>query len=94
MKSVVYKACVCNMLTYGAEIWAMKVGVFQRLQATERRMLRMICRVMLRDKVESTVIPSRVVVDDLEEHLRQKRLRWFGHIERRDEEGEVKKVLE
>ena len=75
MKSVVYKACVCIVLTYGAETWAMKVGVFQRLQATERRMLRMICGVTLKDKVENTVIASRVGVDDLEEHLRQKRLR-------------------
>ena len=60
---------------------------------TERRILRMICRVMLKDMVESTVIALRVGVDDLEEHLRQKRLRWFGHIVRRDEEVEIKKVL-
>ena len=40
----------------------------------------MICGVMLKDKVESTVIASGVGVEDLEEHLRQKRLRWFGHI--------------
>ena len=57
-------------------------------------MLRMICRVTLKDMVESTVIASRVGVDDLEEHLRQMRLRWFGHIARRDEEVEIKKVLE
>ena len=72
----------------------MKAGVFQRLRATERRMLRMICGVMLKDTVESTVIASRVGVDDLVEHLWQKRLRWFGHIVRRDEEVEIKKVLE
>ena len=53
----------------------MKAGVFQRLRATERRMLRMICEVTLKDMVESTVIASRVGVNDLEEHLRQKRLR-------------------
>ena len=55
----------------------MNAGVLQRLQATERGMLRIICGVTLRDKVESTVIASRVGVNDLEEHLRQKRLRWF-----------------
>ena len=55
-------------------------------------MLRMICRVMMKDVIESTVIASRVGVDDLEEHMRQKRLRWFGHIVRRDE-VEIKKVL-
>ena len=43
MKGVVYKACVRSVLTYGPETWAMKVGMFQRLRATERRMLRMIC---------------------------------------------------
>ena len=96
MKGVVYTACVRSVLTHGAETWAMKVGVFQRLRATERRMLRMICGVTLKDKVESTVTALRVGVgvDDLEEHLRQKRLRWFGHIVRRDEEVEIKKMLE
>ena len=71
-----------------------KARVFQMLRATERRMLRMICGVTLKDLVESTVISSRVGVDDLEEHMKQKRLRWFGHIVRRDEEMEIKKVLE
>ena len=56
MKGVVYKACVRSMLTYGTKTWAMKAGVFQRLRATERRMLRMICGVTLNDMVESTVI--------------------------------------
>ena len=94
MKGVVYKACVRSVLTYGAETWAIKAGVFQRLQATERRMLIMICGVILKDMVKNTVIALRVGVDDLEEHLKQKRLRWFRHIARRDEEVEIKKVFE
>ena len=54
----------------------MKAGVFQRLRATERRrMLRMICRETLKNMVEIMVIVSRVGMDVLEEHLRQKRLR-------------------
>ena len=46
-------------------------------------MLRMICRVTLKNKVESTVIALRVGVDNLEEHLRQKRLGWFRHCKKR-----------
>ena len=57
------------------------------------KMLRMICGVTLKAMVESTVVASRAGVDDLKEHLRQKRLRWFGHIARRDEEVEIKKVF-
>ena len=82
------------MCSQCVDVWGRDLGdesrVFQRLQATEGRMLRMICRVTLKGMVESTVIASRVGVDDLEEHLRQKRLRWFGHIARRDEEVEIK----
>ena len=33
-------------------------------------------------------------MDDLAKHLRQKRLRWFRHFVRRNEEVEIKKVLE
>ena len=71
MKGVVYKACVRSLLMYGTETWAMKAGVFQR-RATERRMLRMICGVMLKDMAESTVIASKVGVDDLEGILGRK----------------------
>ena len=40
-------------------------------------MLRIICRVTLKDKVESTVLGLRVGVDDLKEHLRQKKIEVF-----------------
>ena len=39
------------------------------------------------------MIASRMEMDNLEEHLRQKRLRWFGYIVRREEEVGIKKVL-
>ena len=35
----------------------------------------MICRVTLKDMVESMMIASSMGVDDLDEHLKQKRLR-------------------
>ena len=70
----------------------MKAGVFQRLQATARRRLRMICGVTLKDMVETMMIASRVGVDELEKPLRQKRLRWFGHNVRRDGGGDKESV--
>ena len=91
MKDVVYKLYIHSLLMYWAETLAMKAVVFQRLRATEKRM---ICEVTLKDMVESTVIALRVGVDGLEEYLRQKTLRWFGHIVRRDEEVEINKGFE
>ena len=92
------RCCVYGMCLQRVDVWTRDMSdenrVFQKLRATERRMLKMIFKVTLKDTVESTVIASRVGVNDLEEHLRQKRLRWFGHIARRDEEVEIKKVFE
>ena len=40
MKGKVYKACV---LVYGSAAWAMRVDDMQRLERTERMMVRWIC---------------------------------------------------
>ena len=50
------------------DIWGRDLGD----ESKPQRMLRMICGVTLKDMLESTVIASRVGVDNLEEHLRQK----------------------
>ena len=39
-------------------------------------------------------LESRVGVDNLEEHLRKKILTRFGHVVRKDEDVEIKKVFE
>ena len=66
-----YKACVCSMLMCG-NLGNESRGVFQRLRATKRRMLGIMCEVTLKDKVESRVTALRVGVDDLVGHLKQK----------------------
>ena len=87
------------MCSHGVDVWGRNLGNESRGVSEggcepRRRMLRMICGVTLKDKMESTVIAVKVGVDNLEEHVRQKRLRCCGHIVRRDEEVEKKKVLE
>ena len=82
------------MCSQHVDVWGRDLGNESRGFSEAARMLRMICGVTLKDMVESTMTASRVGVDDLEEHLTQKRLRWFGHIVRRDEKVEIKKVFE
>ena len=69
MKGLVYKVCVRSVLTYGAETWAMKADVLARLRGTERRMMRMMTGVSLRDRVQSTEIGAKLGVNDLEERV-------------------------
>ena len=36
------------------------------------------------DRIENAVIRGRVKVGELVREIRESRLRWFGHVERRD----------
>ena len=60
------RCCVYGMCLQRVDIWGRDLGNesrgFQRLRATERRMLRMICGVTLKDKAECRVIALRVRV--------------------------------
>ena len=93
-KGNLYKACVRTVLGYGAECWALKAEEVRRLVSTERRMLRMMCGVSLKDKVRSSEIGERIGVECIETWMRRQRLRWFGHVKRREEDVEIRKLME
>ena len=54
-------------------------------------MIRWICRVSLKDKQYSSVLRDRLGLESVREVMRRKRLRWFGHVERRGEDNWVNK---
>ena len=82
-----------NALTYGAESWALKIEDKRRLKTTEMRMLRMICGKTLKDEMNNDKIREMMGVARLEKFLREKRLRWLGHVEKMDEEKGLVKAL-
>ena len=66
----------------------------RRLKTSEMRMLRMMCGKTLKNKMNNENIHEMTSVVRLEEFLREKRLRWLGHVERMDEvRGPVKALL-
>ena len=68
----------------GSKIWAMKVEDMQRLQRAKKR-IRWMCGVTLKDGKTSEELRERLGVVCLSKRVRQNRLRWFGHVERKDE---------
>ena len=50
LKGKVYRTCVQSVLVYGSETWAMKAEDMQRLERTERMMIRWMCGVKLSDR--------------------------------------------
>ena len=54
-------------------------------------MLRWMCGKTRRDKVRNERIRKMIMVAPIEEKMRENRLRWFGHIQRRPTNASVRK---
>src|SRR5260221_13777971 len=49
------------------------------------RMIRMMCGVSLRDKITSVMLRERMGVEAIGMVVKRNGLRWFGHVERKDD---------
>ena len=64
------------------------------MEQTEMRMIRgmcMMCRVSLSDEMSSEELRRRVGVEGIGTLMRRHRLRWFGHVERKEDANWVKR---
>ena len=62
----------------------MKVENLQSLGRVEPMMVRWMCGVSLKDMKRSEVLNSLLGVQSMAEVVRHGRLRWFGHVERKN----------
>ena len=89
LKGKIYKACLQGVLLYDRETWAIKVENMNKLERAERSMMRMMCDVSLKDRKSSRLIVSWLGIDPVSVLVRRGRLRWFGHVERKDKKDWV-----
>ncbi|XP_070026581.1 uncharacterized protein [Nicotiana sylvestris] len=61
------------------------------MKVAEMRMLRWMCGHTRKDKIMNEVIREKVGVASMEDKLRESRLRWFGHVKRRDIDALVRR---
>ena len=87
----IYDACVQRVLVYGSETWAIKAEDLARLRRAERMMVRRMCGVSLKDRKRSDELLNRLGIECVENKIQRGRLRWFGHVERKEENNWVKK---
>ena len=84
IKGKVYKACVQSVLVYGSETWATKDEDMKRLERTQNWMMRWMCGVQLKSRVKIEEMRRRLEVESVLDVIRRGRLRWFGHVERKN----------
>ena len=82
------------MVMYGSESWGMKVTERQKLNVFEMKCLRSMTGVSQLDRVRNEVVRTRTGVRrELAARVDMNVLRWFGHVERMDNERLLKKVM-
>ena len=93
LKGKVYKTVVKPAMLYSAESWAVKRTHEQKLNVAEMRMLRWMCGVTRRDKISNEKIRGTLKERKISEKVQESRLKWYGHVMRRDEQYVGKRVL-
>ena len=90
----VYKTAIKPAMVYYAECWAVRKKEERKLHTTEMRMLRWARGKTRLDHVRNEDIWKEAHMCPMAEFLREKRLRWFGHVQRRDIDDATRKILQ
>ena len=83
-RGCVYSSCVRSAMFHASETWPLKKPNLQRLQRHDRAMIREICNIRPQDidTTRSNELLVRLCIEDLDLILKERRLRWYGHVER------------
>ena len=93
LKDKIYKTIVKPAMIYGSECWAVKKNDIQKLHTTDMRMLRWARGKTKKDHINNEDIWREANVEPMTTFLRKKRLRWYGHVLRKEGEDTTNKML-
>jgi len=86
-----YSSCVLSSMLHGSETRPVRKENAVALQRAVMRMVRWMCGVKLKDRLPSKELRERLGIDDIALVLQQNRLRWYGHLLRKEDDDWVKK---
>ncbi|KAE8728970.1 Detected protein of unknown function [Hibiscus syriacus] len=92
LKGKFYRMAIRPTLLYRSECWAIKKDHVRRMEAAEMRMLRWACGRTLWDMIPNSAIRMSLGAVPVSEKLREGRLRWFGHVLRRQPSDTIRRV--
>jgi len=81
-------------MLHGSETWSVGKENEVALQRAEISMVRWMCNVKVKDRVPSKELTERLEIDDIILILQQNRLRWYGHMLRKEDTDWLKKYME
>ena len=88
-----YNLVVRPVIVYGLETVAVTKKQVEEMEVAEMKMLRFAMGVTRKDKIRNKYIRGTVKVEWLGMKMREGRLRWYGHVMRRDQEYVERKMI-
>ena len=88
-----YRALVVSVLLYGSAAWATTLAYRRRLDVFDMRCQRRLLCVFWQQHVSNQSIRERTKQPTASSLLRQRRLRWFGHLHRMPSSLPVRRVF-
>jgi len=80
-----YSSCVRSNMLHGSETWPVRKENEVALQRPKMKIVRWMRNVKVKNKVPSNELRERLGIDDIILILQQKRLRWYGHVLRKED---------
>ena len=81
-------------MLYELETVAVTKKQVEEMEVAEMKLLRFAMEVTRKDKIRNEHIRSTVKVERLGMKMREGRLKWYGHVMRRDQEYVGRKMME
>ncbi|MCI4382152.1 hypothetical protein PGIGA_G00260540 [Pangasianodon gigas] len=94
IKGKVYKTVVRPAMLYGLETVSLRKRQESELEVAELKMLRFSLGVTRLDRLRNEYIRGTAHVGRLGDKVREARLRWFGHVQRRESEYIGRRMLD
>jgi hypothetical protein len=93
-KTHIYHALVKSTITYAAETWCLNAKTIAKLDSTEKDFWRRSARISRKVKIMTAIIKQKMkVTRSLLDDIKTKQLRWYGHVQRLEEERLPKGVM-
>ena len=78
----------------GSETWTVNAEQEAKLERAKMRMVRWMCSVSLKEKKTNAELRESMGIEKVSDVLRCSRLRWIGHVLRKEGNDWVKKSME
>ena len=94
VKGKMYKSVARPAILYGMDTVAVTEKQMGKMEVAELKMVRWALGVTRKDKIRNEYVRGTAKIAKLGDKLRNARLRWYGHVKRREEDYMGKMMME